>query len=63
MGLFKSNNTYSVEMWCRNCGAINDNVRIKKGITIKEALEENLVACAYCGCSTLQLYKGGDEDE
>lgn len=43
---------YRISLKCTNCG-LRQEVSIKKGITIKEAINDKQIVCENCGCATL----------
>jgi len=45
MGLF----FYEIKMKCSNCG-FNNNLRIKKGVHIRDYLKSSKCKCKNCGC-------------
>jgi len=50
MSFFNLNKNYIVYLKCDNCGK-RCEIKIRKGISIREAIEGKMAACDYCGCS------------
>jgi DNA-directed RNA polymerase subunit RPC12/RpoP len=51
--------TYEVKMRCLNCNS-KVIIKIPKGITIKEFLEDKKALCNYCGCDTMEFNENGN---
>lgn len=57
MRLFKTFFGYEAKLKCENCGFMG-NVKIPKGISVKEFIREGHFHCSNCGCvSTPKEYK------
>ena len=54
MGLFTGR--YEVKVVCINCEKMI-TIRIPRGTTIKEYLENKKARCGYCGCDTIETLK------
>lgn len=46
---------YSITIKCMNCSCVNE-VKITKGITIKDFLKQNKALCKNCGCVIEEKY-------
>jgi len=55
----KGMGTYSIKVKCRNCSKISI-IKIPKGITISEFLDEKGGGCANCGCETITYTSTND---
>lgn len=47
---------YTITVICTNCQTMQE-LKILKGITIKDFLDESRGKCARCGCDTLETLK------
>ena len=49
MALFNKLGKYEIRIVCENCGK-ECIVRIKKGVSVPEAIKAKILACDNCGC-------------
>ena len=47
---------YEIKAKCSNCNS-KIVIRIPRGVTIKEFLEESRGVCNFCGCNTIETLK------
>ena len=43
---------YTVRLWCSNC-KFRHLIRIEKGVTVADYLDDIRHTCPFCGCETL----------
>ena len=48
--------TYDVKMSCENCKK-NSIVRIRKGVSISQWMDDYRGKCPFCGCNTISLFE------